>query len=128
MIDFESGYMPNVKVTETPESNDLYLYSINNRLFHTQYLTPTVMNLVRKIARGVYQPELGLKAFENLAATGACLYNQEFGKGWTLRGFSQVDRKACAVEMMECCREEVERKVQELERGKTHPVKKQRNR
>lgn len=128
MIDFETGYMPDVKVSETPESNDLYLYSINTQQFHTRYLKPTVTNLARKIVKGVYQPELGLKAFENLAGMGAHLYNEEFGNGRTLRGFSKADRKACAVEMMEYCWDELDRKVQELKMSKTNPVKKQRNR
>jgi len=128
MIDFETGYMPDVKQSETPESNDLYLYLINTESFYTRQMMPTIANLARKVAKGNYQPHLGLKAFENLADMGACCYNQEFGKGRTMRGFTKADRKACAVELMDFCRDAVESKVQELEKPRERPHNKQKSR
>jgi hypothetical protein len=71
------------------EVRELAQFIINNTDLNRQQTQPIILNLRKKIKRGIYKPELAVKLWRYLADSGAKAYNKEYHKEFfdTVRGF-----------------------------------------
>lgn len=60
-------------------ANELTLYIINDSQLYRGSIMPVVRNLARKKAKGIYDKDLAIKAFEYVAKAGADKYRKAFG-------------------------------------------------
>lgn len=60
-------------------ANELTLYIINDSQLYRGSIMPVVRNLARKKAKGIYDKDLAIKAFEYVAKAGADKYRKNFG-------------------------------------------------
>lgn len=79
---------------------ELYLYADNKQEIFFDSIKPTRAALDRKIARGVFDKEKAVKAFEYVAAAAARRYAAEFGGVW-YNIFNPATRRAAAENMLE---------------------------
>ena len=66
------------------EKRELELFIMNDQDLYRQMFMPIIMNIVRKMKRGVYNHKLAPKLWQYLVDQGAKKYVQEFGG--TVRG------------------------------------------
>lgn len=78
------------------EAHELELYVDNDADLHRQMTTPIHKNLATKAAKGQYDHDLAVNAFERLAEAGAKKYAKEFGGTWN-RLFPPAVRREFAV-------------------------------
>jgi len=79
-------------------ARELELYIDNDGDLDRRTASSIRKNLATKAAKGVYQHDIAVKAFEHLAEAGAKKYAEEFGGVWN-RVFSPADRRACAASL-----------------------------
>lgn len=59
------------------EAHELFLFITNDADLYRQQTQPIILNLRKKIKRGIYNPELAVKLWRYLADSGAKKYNKE---------------------------------------------------
>ena len=94
----------------TVESRELALYTINTGEIYRNHTLPVIANLAKKKAKGIYDAELAVKAFERIAEIGAKQYHKEFGSkdfAW-YKVFTPESRELAALEMLEHYEEQIE--------------------
>jgi hypothetical protein len=64
---------------DKPAARELELYIENDRDLYRQRFLPMVLNLQRKIKKGVFRQRLAIKMFQYLSDDGAKKYAREFG-------------------------------------------------
>lgn len=84
----------NMIYKETVESNELFLYIINDGYLYEHHTMPIINNLKKKAKKGVYDSNKAVDLYYNLATAGSDKYNKDFGYK-----FSVQDRFTCAVEL-----------------------------
>ena len=80
------------------EKRELDLYIMNDSDLYRQRFMPILLNLARKLKRGVYDHELAPKLWQYLVDQGAKKYIQEFG-GTVRRTFPKEARMELAQEI-----------------------------
>jgi hypothetical protein len=82
---------------EPAEVRELVLFTINDGDLYRQQVQPIILNLARKVAKGVYNANLAAKLWGYLAESGARKYAKEFSVGtdWA-RMFPPEVRRAAA--------------------------------
>ncbi len=97
-------------------ARELAIYTTNDGQLYRQQAQPIILNLAKKIIKGVYDPQLALKLWGYLAEAGAKGYVREFGSRddkW-FEMFPASTRRAAAEEIAEHYQEELDDKVAEL--------------
>jgi hypothetical protein len=74
---------------DVPAAHELFLFAVNEADLYRQQITPIVLNLRKKIKKGVYDPALALKLWRYAADTAAKWYTFEFGDRTGTRKYSQ---------------------------------------
>ena len=82
------------------EARELHLYAVNDADTYARSLTPIMDNMDGKKARGVFDQEKALKAFEYAAEHAARRYCQEFGGLWC-QVFNAATRRAAAALLLD---------------------------
>jgi len=60
--------------------DELVLYTMNDGDIYRQRIQPIIKNMQRKMAKGIFDPELSVKAFAYAAQDGFKKYSKEFGR------------------------------------------------
>ena len=81
---------------ETCESQELYLYAMNDSNIFFKHFRPVADNMNRKIACGTYDRERAIDAFYHVATAASIKYDVDFGYS-----FNVQDRFTCACDMVE---------------------------
>lgn len=91
------------------EVYELFLFATNDGNLYRQKITPIITNLLKKIAKGVYDPALALKLWRYAADDAAQRYTKEFGgSGNSSYGiFTVAMRKEVAALLQDYYNEEV---------------------
>ena len=90
----------------TVESDELFLYSVNDSFCYERIISPVLENLKRKAKKGTYDPEKAVDAFYYVACQCAKQYDREFSGIWQTT-FSVTDRFTAAVEMERRYRDQI---------------------
>lgn len=92
----------------TTESEELYLYAINTSECYHQIIQPVLVNLKKKVAKGVYDADKAVDLYYYAATRCAKQYEREYGsEAWYGITFSVTDRFTCAVDLEERFREDL---------------------
>ena len=83
------------------EARELHLFAQNDAETYEKSLSPIMDNLDRKKARGVFDAEKAVKAFECAAEYAARRYCKAFGGIWC-GVFNAATRRAAAALMLDC--------------------------
>ena len=83
----------NMIYNETAESDELYIYGMNNRRIYDGFMYD-VDNLNKKVKKGIYDSEKAVDLFYYLATEASNFYKREFGYS-----FSVGDRFTVAINM-----------------------------
>lgn len=87
---------------------ELVLYITNDGRLYTQMITPTIKNMKRKNAKGNYDRELAVKAWQYVADEGARKYDKEFGSGrGSMAWVNKATRTAVAEELRDYYEDEI---------------------
>ena len=81
-------------------AEELKLYADNTYRVYVDSIVPTRKALSRKLAKGIFDKEKAVKAFEYCAAYAAKLYCQEFGGIW-YQVFNKATREETARNMVD---------------------------
>lgn len=87
---------------------ELVLFTTNDGDIYRQRIQPIIKNLKRKQARGIYDPELAVKAFSYAAQDGMKKYAKEFGGLGLQRGQIGKTRMAVATQLLDYYAEELQ--------------------
>tara|TARA_R100000306_G_C4248204_1_gene79121 strand:+ start:102 stop:473 length:372 start_codon:yes stop_codon:yes gene_type:complete len=82
------------------EARELYLLITNDYQIYKQQFKPIIKMLTRRKLNGSYDSEKALKAFENLAITGAKKYRDDystFNSDNCIGGFTPATRRLTAI-------------------------------
>lgn len=90
-----------MKYNPTTESNELFLYAINDGTLHTRMIQSVINNLRKKAIRGTYDSDKAVDSYYYIACEASKMYNKEF-----CYSFSVSDRFTAAVEMEKHYRED----------------------
>ena len=82
------------------EARELHLYAQNNENVYMQSLSPIMDNMDAKRARGIFDKEKAVKAFEYAAEYAARRYCQDFGGLWC-QVFNVATRRAAAALLLD---------------------------
>lgn len=82
------------------EARELHLYAQNDGDTYTRSLSPIMDNMDAKRARGIFDKEKAVKAFEYAAEYAARRYCQEFGGLWC-QVFNAATRRAAAALLLD---------------------------
>lgn len=80
-------------------ARELELYTENDYDLYRQRTTPTIKNLARKKFKGIYNPKLAVKAFQNVTDVAAKKYIKEMGTGGGFGIFRPIERKYAAARL-----------------------------
>lgn len=98
----------NMVFTQTPEADELYLYTINDGDLYRNVTMPIINNLSKKYIKGIYDKEKAQILYYRLAAMGAKKYSEEFNtdrvcfrvtERWTVAVWLEVRYKDLVIEM-----------------------------
>lgn len=98
-------------VTEAVDEDmidELVLFITNDGDIYRQRIQPIIKNLKRKQARGIYDPELAVKAFSYAAQDGLKKYAKEFGSLGLQRGEIGTTRMAIASQLLDYYTDQLE--------------------
>ena len=96
------------------DARELALYATNDGDLYRQRAQPIMLNLARKMVRGVYDPALAVTAWRYMADDAAKKYSREFGPC----AFSPATRDLAAIEIGESYAEELAEIAAMLKTGK----------
>lgn len=91
----------NMKYKKTVESQELFLYTVNDAQLYRSCIIPAVESLRKKAKKGLYNSDKAVDLFYYVATNASNKYNKDFGYS-----FSVQDRFTCAVELEEYYRED----------------------
>lgn len=83
----------NMIYNPTVESQELFLYTVNDGYLYEHQIMPIVNNLRKKAIKGIYDSEKAVDLYYNLATSASEKYFKDFGYK-----FSVQDRFTAAVE------------------------------
>jgi hypothetical protein len=92
---------------ETAEANELYIYTVNTESLYRQRITPTLVNLSKKMKKGTYDKDKAVDLWYYTATAASDLYGREYGYR-----FSVQDRFTVATDLEAYYREDVEEMAQ----------------
>ena len=92
----------NMRVEESTESRELFLYCVNTERLYTQSILPALNNLKRRYNRGVFDSEKAVDLFYYVACNGAEMYKKDFGYSFTV-----TERFTAAAEMLNYFMDEI---------------------
>ena len=70
--------------TETTESRELFLYTVNHADLYRRMILPVIENLRKKEAKGIYNADKAVDLWYNVANEASKLYNKDFGYMFTV--------------------------------------------
>lgn len=73
-----------MKVIETEESRELFLYAVNNGVLYSRAIVPTIQNLAKKYRKGTFDAERAVDAFYYVACFASDSYYRDFGYKFTV--------------------------------------------
>lgn len=102
------------------EVEELVLYIKNDSELYDRYTKPNVINLARKLNKGIFDKDIAVKAFLYVVDAGVRKYRKEFKAedGYEQFRFNPATREAAAKELLDLYMEEIEDKAEDLKGNK----------
>lgn len=102
------------------EVEELVLYIRNDSEIYDRYTKPTVINLARKLNKGIFDKELAVKAFLYVVDAGVRKYRKEFNAedGYEQFRFNPATREDAAKKLLDMEMELIEDKAEDLKGNK----------
>lgn len=91
----------NMIYNPTTESNELYIYAVNDRSIYNSILY-VIENLRKKAIKGIYDTEKAIDLYYYISTEASNKYNKDFGYS-----FNVQDRFTCAVDFEARFKEDV---------------------
>ena len=86
----------NMVYRPTTESRELELYVVNCGKMYETIIVPTIENLKKKVAKGIFDKEKAVDSFYRVATVGSDNYYKDFG-----HKFSVTERFTVATDLVE---------------------------
>lgn len=93
---------------ETTESRELFLVATNDGELYRRQIVPTIKNLGKKLAKGIFDKNKAIDAFYYVAQSASQQYKKDFGYMFTVQ-----ERFTAATDILEHFMEDIEAEAEE---------------